>query len=134
MQEVRQPCLGRDQRRARLEAHIAQREMWVIIGQIRGVGGNQRKAALGDGTEPVTLAEFGIGDRQTLGIAACKLHGFLDEIDPQHLPLRAMTRKGQRDGAGAGAEIQQLAAGGLGQFQRALHHDLGVRARNQRGR
>ena len=130
--QICQPRLVGHQRAARFETHVALREMLVARVDIGRVADDQVEARGGQRVEPVAQGERGVGDRQPVGITLRQRHGRLDAIDAQHLAVGPFARQRQRDGTGAGAEIENARRRGGQARQRLLYQHFCVGSRDER--
>ncbi len=129
--EIRHPGSLGHQCRTRLETHIVTQQVRIVVGDIRRIGNDEIEAMPGQRREPVAFEEASVGDGQLPGIGLREGHGVRGEIDAGDPPARAFAGKGQRDGAGTGAQIEQLASGPRAKLERHFYQAFGIRPRNQ---
>ncbi|MCY1437055.1 hypothetical protein D9M71_532040 [compost metagenome] len=114
-----------------LETHVTLCQVRVLGGDIGRVADDQGEALLAEGGKPVALDEAGIVQPEPGAVALGELHGGGYPVHAHDLPARAFAGQGQRDGAGAGAEVQHLGGTFRQQRQGAFHQQFGVGTRDQ---
>ena len=107
-------------------------ETGIAVGNVRRIACDHVEQLFARGLVPRARFESSVCNAEPLGIRGRKRNRRARHVRPQHPARRTLARDGECDRAAAGREVEHAPCAAVGQVrERALDHELGLRARHQ---